>query len=600
MSPSGDTALTTKPAHVTTLPHRQYVDPADCLLAPSHHDEEALKAHPVMTSNHHLPEIIPPTLAHADQEMLKSELPAQIGVETSTEPHIVSTPRPFLNPAAPFSAILQGPPRIAKASGLGKHQAHPFISHHGHVVAYFIVSHGIEEASGVVDSVYKELAGASRNCTIDLVKVQGCTYIRIKAPSQQNASELIQTARAVAEGLTTDQPNRSSSIFIETLPGTAGDATIKLHVDEAGARPHLVHNRDPQDNDESDAQEEVNDDTAMLTETLRNALVRSGRLNTALLLRVHLGLFTLRTFPQNRLSYAYGQFKRLVQNPRAQGRFGTQMDEDILLRGLTECLQRGDGPLVPLGSQTASTANVEPHYRFEAYTDNARFEAKIGQQGSRSRFTADGTSRGGSINETAHGLLRTRTFKQDKRLAELDITNLSLSRELDWKVEAMTEDIKDQTHSAVLQYFDSATVTMPTADQSSSTYPRVLLSPSHAVAKAIKNVAVNKVYQYGWGVTAYVVELAINQRWETIEGMSKGDTPKTDFGISIYGGSWDEDSHVYDDDDTAGNIWGSQLEVLFNNSDSGGDVTSLERVEKFVQMVRNVRDALEDMRDGGK
>lgn len=109
------------------------------------------------------------------------------------------------------------------------------------------------------------------------------------------------------------------------------------------------------------------------------------------------------------------------------------------------------------------------------------------------------------------------------------------------------------------------------------------------MGKALKNVTVKSIYRFRWKATAYIVEIIINRRWTHIHDM--GQPPKLDFSITIYGEHWDQLSRG--GTEAAGNAWGDDLDILFNDGENAVVATGQDRVGRFVSVVQDVQSVLE-------
>lgn len=122
-------------------------------------------------------------------------------------------------------------------------------------------------------------------------------------------------------------------------------------------------------------------------------------------------------------------------------------------------------------------------------------------------------------------------------------------------------------------------------------YPRLYANnetESKSVAAKIKDAAMKTTYTFRWKSTAYVVQLAINHRWDGMAAVERG-RPTVDLGISVFGEYWDMD------DDAAGNIWGDELQLLLEDGEVDAMANGVDRVNNFLQVIRDVRDTIDSV-----
>ncbi|KAI1495499.1 hypothetical protein F5X99DRAFT_422874 [Biscogniauxia marginata] len=457
--------------------------------------------------------------------------------------------------------------------------------------AKFIVSGKSESISGVVEAVHRELVHDSTNCSVELQSTPAGSYLRIIAPKKDDAYKLVETAQTRSRDLVTDQPDTTKSLHVEPPSNVKNGFQIELHVNDVTgeARPYLKRQ------DDHIAGLKHDDDTREYTGGISHALVdalrKEGRFHTSLTLRIHLGHYVLKRYPRGSHSYDYGQFETMVKNPRALGRFKTQIGDRTLAKATLDFIREGSSPFVPMDSQIPSAAHVVPDYVFEAYSDDAKFEATLAVMNN-SKHSAE-SSRDKVVY---YQLSRARVYPRDARIAELNVTNISLGKNLDWKLEAICEDQDEKKFQSVHHYFQSATIQMEGLQSDFDAYPKISLARHHVLASYFKTVAIKSAYRFSWKATGYTVEIAINRRWNGIRELADRREPSIDFSLSIYGESWDEDIRLANEE-TVGNIWGGDLEFLFRDEGNGEVLGLPDRVRKFLGIVRDIRDAFEGIED---
>ncbi|OTA51923.1 hypothetical protein K449DRAFT_392112 [Hypoxylon sp. EC38] len=63
--------------------------------------------------------------------------------------------------------------------------------------------------------------------------------------------------------------------------------------------------------------------------------------------------------------------------------------------------------------------------------------------------------------------------------------------------------------------------------------------------------------------------------------------PTIDLGVSVFGEDWDSE------DDAAGIVWGDELQYLLEGGDDIMESKGIDRVAKFLQTMRDIRNVLE-------
>ncbi|KAI0379690.1 hypothetical protein F5Y04DRAFT_289763 [Hypomontagnella monticulosa] len=446
------------------------------------------------------------------------------------------------------------------------------------VKANFIVSHLPEVAAGVVEATHKELARTSSSARPELRRFQDVTYLQVTTRTRQVA-ELINAAQSIVDDLTSDDSTRGPGVFQEP-PAELTDADqVMLDIDDSSgsARPRLQ----PGQGVDNCSQRQLlfQEYATALNNRVWKDLKKAGRLPLSLTLRVRLGYGMLRSYPQDKLVYRYHDFHKMMQNPRASGDLKTWIGNEALVRHLLNSIRNDPStPFQPIGNQVASAANVLPEYSVEIRSQRVKFDVPI-------RRRSGGNVRG----STVYQMCRLNASKLDANLAEVDILNISPGRNLDWKLEAIDEEKDAKSFPDVTRYLKSAKMVLSGEDQSHDidVYPRVQLSTADPVAGKIKYVTVKTVYQFRWKATSYITQIAVNHRWSSIPAMNAGKAPTIDLEINVFGEFWDGD------DDAVGNIWGDELQLLLDAGDSSTTSGSADRVDIFIQTIKDIRNAIE-------
>lgn len=147
---------------------------------------------------------------------------------------------------------------------------------------------------------------------------------------------------------------------------------------------------------------------------------------------------------------------------------------------------------------------------------------------------------------------------------------------------AVTEEKGAKAFPEVVKYLRSAKIELIDWDEphDPSVYPNVAL-PFNETAKKFKNIAVKTIYRFRWKSTSYIVQIAINHRWDSVATMQQ--LPTVDLGISVTADNWNSV------DGDAGNNWGNELEFLLDGHEGGG----AERANSFIQTIGEIRDCFD-------
>ncbi|OTB01483.1 hypothetical protein M426DRAFT_14368 [Hypoxylon sp. CI-4A] len=442
----------------------------------------------------------------------------------------------------------------------------------------FIVSHDPEMTAGVIEAVYKEVNRASRGGKIELVKTRKTSYLRIVAPKKQ-IDGLVAAVQDITEELLASESTQRVGIFQEPPTGAAGTSQVVIEIDPLSqdGRPRLQPGADTAASFEFPESFEKYE--TKLTDRVYKGLKKAGRIPLSLTLRIHLGHFMLRNYNREPKAWDYRAFHGMVKDPRASGWLKTRIGDETWARRLIDFVKHDvSSSFSPTGVE-ATLAAAKPEYGFEIRSENIKFDIPIHRG-------PGGVCRVYSI--TACPL--------NTNFAEVDIANLSIGRNFDWKMEAVNEEKGARTFPEVVRYLRTAAIELKGLDQphNLNTYPRIKLEPLGAVARDIKEVTVKTLYQFRWKSTSFIVQVAINRRWESLYAMKRERPPTMDLGISIFGSRWDSE-----EDDTAGNIWGDDLQNLLDRGPTGAAAGGTDRVAYFLQMVREIRDALEQVFSAG-
>lgn len=161
------------------------------------------------------------------------------------------------------------------------------------------------------------------------------------------------------------------------------------------------------------------------------------------------------------------------------------------------------------------------------------------------------------------------------------------NRKFDWDMEVSQANNAINTNTtAIDQFLALATVRMQGCDF--DCFPKISLMRNDPVGRALQNITVKSLYRYRWKATDYMVEITISRRWASMATM--GRPPKVEFSITMYGEHWDQLSQG--STLAAGDVWGDQLDLLFNDGDDA-TATGQDRTRQFVGIVQELQDVLE-------
>ncbi|RYP23977.1 hypothetical protein DL765_000863 [Monosporascus sp. GIB2] len=439
------------------------------------------------------------------------------------------------------------------------------------VVTNLIVT-GIEGPSvDILEVIRKELARSAEGSTIELLGSPPKAFVRIETDSERSSLTLIERARDLTDELLSDKPATASNLFQEPL-GVQPNALVILDFQGSGARPRL-------DRPLGELQKS-GESGAFLLEVGRamyQGLKKVAWQGSDLTLRVNFGHFILQSYPRGRTCLEYERFRAMMHSPRASGRLVTEVADTDLSRNILAMIQQSDGPLLPTDNQTPSAADVVPEHMFEAHWEQGRLQADI-----ITMHDAQELAKG----SPQYQMDRIRTFRVKPALSEFSLTALSIGRKFDWNMEAYRDEEVDKAITGADRFFTSATIRMQC--RGSEAHPHIVLNAKHELAQVFRDVTTRSVYRFRWRTTPYIVEIAINRRWESILAMRQ--PPKVDFGIAMYGENWDRRSQR--GTQAAEDAWGDELNLLFGDEDGSAEDAE-GRVCRFVTVVQEVQDIFE-------
>ncbi|KAI0489589.1 hypothetical protein F4859DRAFT_509176 [Xylaria cf. heliscus] len=480
-------------------------------------------------------------------------------------------PAPLRARISPMAAIQQNA-KLAKERGM-------VTTYQTGGVASFIVPGDPDAVRGVIKAVYHDLKDGNKDATIEFRETTA-PYIRVHAPTEEDALALIRTAQRLAAEHLSGDATEAKAIFVEPPMNyiTTG-FQIAIHVIDAikCARPILESMPGAPDmalkTSSSDRYKRE------LSESLYEAFEKASNLHASLMMKIHLGYYLLSNYRKGK--FTLEQFESMVKNPRATGKLDTRLGkvpfaEELSVEATIRLIQAADSPCIPLDNQIATSADVIPTYAFESWHDGDSYETEL---------DINKTKQGPVNGPLKFNLARTKMVPQNAQVARFETTSISTGRKLDWKIAAMPGDKKVSASSAVKQYLEMGHAVMQGSPNDFQCYPAVRLPENYALVNKLKSVAIKSIYRFSWKRTGYVVQFTINRRWQTIRDMNRQAVTETDFDITIYGDNWDQDSRV-EAGETVGKIWGADLQGLLREEVGDGP----GRVQGLVKTILDIRD----------
>ncbi|KAI0404954.1 hypothetical protein F4802DRAFT_615149 [Xylaria palmicola] len=484
------------------------------------------------------------------------------------------TPGPLGAPTPPIIAIEQN----AKST----EQYHMATSGQKCAVANFFVAGAPDAIGGVLKAVYQDLTDGNMDACIELR--EAASYIRISAPTKEDALALLRTTQRIARDHLLGISTEAKVIFVEPPTSYKGNFQVVVRaVDEAkSACSFLEDIPGTPDISMKSASDRYRQE---LSENVLDAFEKASNLHTSLVLKVRLGCYLLQRYKAG--NFTLKQFEEMVKNPQATGQFITRLGKvpsgktwsvDTVMR----LIQAPNSPCHPRDNQTINSAHVAPAYVLECWHENDRYETEL--EISRQQWS---TKRGVGFH-----MSRTKMVPESVQVPRFEVISISIGRQLDWAIVAMPGDKKFKASQAVLKYLESGTAVLQGSCNDFQCYPRIRLPVGPPLATKLKSLTTKSIYRFGWGTTGYIVQFTINRRWPSIAAMNSSAPTETDFDITIYAENWDQDSRVHAGE-TVGKIWGGDLQGLLR--DEAGDATgsALSRVQGLVKTILDIRDFFE-------
>ncbi|KAI8947128.1 hypothetical protein F4801DRAFT_592845 [Xylaria longipes] len=445
-------------------------------------------------------------------------------------------------------------------------------------IATFVVSGEPDAVRGVIKAVYQDLKDGNKDANIELRETT-VTYIRVHAPTEEDALALVRTAQRLAAAYISGESTEARVIFVEPPANCVTTGfQIDVHVLDAikCARPALEKMPGTPDVALKSSPDRYKHE---LSESLCEDFEKASNLHQSLFLKIHLGYYLLQTYRKGK--FTLEQFENMVQNPRATGKLDTRLGKVPFVEGLSiestmRLIQAADSPCIPLDNQTATSAEVTPTYALEIWHDGDRYEAEL---------DINKTKQGPVDGPLKFNLARTKIVPQNAQVPRFETISISIGRKLDWKMAAMPGDEKVGVSPTVKQYLEIGQAVMQGSPSDFQCYPAVRLPENYALANKLKSVATKSIYRFSWKRTGYVVQFTVNRRWKSIREMNSQAPMETDFDLTIYADNWDQDSRVQAGE-TVGKIWGADLQGLLR--DEAGD--RLSRVQGLIKTILDIRD----------
>ncbi|KAI1421053.1 hypothetical protein F5Y12DRAFT_65380 [Xylaria sp. FL1777] len=445
-------------------------------------------------------------------------------------------------------------------------------------VATFNVSGEPDAIRGVIKALYHDLKDGNKDANIEFEETTG--YIRIEAPTEEDALALIRTCQRLTATHLSGHSNSTKIFFVEP-PTTCKTSHFQISVNiiDATKRARGVV-QSLSDTQGSALELASNRYRQKFSKDLCEAFEMAASLHSSLILKIYLGYYLLETYRTGSLTLE--QFESMVKHPRATGQLDTRLGrvpEDWWIEATMRQIQASNSPCVPIDNQTPTSAHVTPTYVLESWHDDDRYETEL--------ETIKTKQRG--INEPLRfTLARTKMIPQSAQVPRFEAISLSIDSKLDWKIIAMPGDDKKKASPAVKQYLKKGTAELQGSCDNFRSYPAIRL-PGSPLATKLKSATIKSIYWFSWKGSGYVVQFTINRRWQSIHEMNIKAPADLDFDVTIYGDNWEQDSRVQSGE-TVGKIWGNELQGLLR--DEAGDATgcAVSRVQGLIQTVLDIRD----------
>ncbi|KAJ2987684.1 hypothetical protein NUW58_g4369 [Xylaria curta] len=451
------------------------------------------------------------------------------------------------------------------------------------VVATFIVLGEPDAIEGLTKAIYDDLKDGNKYANIEYRETRA-PYIRVDAPTEEDALSLIRTAQQRAGAHLEGRSVEDKIIFFEPPTNYMSNFQVAVHVtDSNGFARHTLESMP--DEPEQALKSSSDKYKREFSEGLCKAFENASNLHGSLILKAHLGAYHLLEYKRGK--FTLEQFESMVRNPRATGRLETRLGkapsaEGLSVEAVLRLIQAPDSPCVPIDNQTPTSAHVTPTYVFESWHDGDRYETEIDIIKKR---------QGPTNGILKFSLVRPKIVPKSAQAPRFEAVSISIGRNVDWKITALPGDEKGRVSPAVKQYLEMGQATLQGSPSDLHSYPAVRLPENFALATKLKSVATKSVYRFSWKGSGYIVQFTINRRWSSIHDMHRQPPTETDFDLTIYADNWDEDSRVRAGE-TVRKIWGSDLGGLLRDEDATG--CALSRVQGLINTMLDIRDFFDD------
>ncbi|KAI0531811.1 hypothetical protein GGR58DRAFT_508092 [Xylaria digitata] len=434
--------------------------------------------------------------------------------------------------------------------------------------ATFIVPGEPDAVTGVVKAVYDDLKDGNQDASIHFREARA-QYIRVDAPTENDALTLIRAAQRIAATHLSDTSTEARMLFVEPPLG----CETNFQIDVNGGRPRMesLPGQNLALRLSSDRYKQK------MSKALCEALENASNLHSSLILKINLGCYFLHNHLPGK--FTLDKFEGMVKSTRASGRLETSLGH-LSVEVVARLIQATKSPCIPIDNQTPTSADVIPSYVLESWHDGNRYETEL----EIIKKKQDPTN-----GPLFFNLARTIMVPESARTPRFEVTSISIGRNLDWEMVAMPGDGRVRISSAVQQYLKLGQARLNGPCNEFRAYPAVRLPEKYSVAEKFKSVAIKSIYRYSWKGTGYVVQFTINRRWQSIRDMNRMAPMGTDFDVTIYGDNWDQDSRVQAGE-TVGKIWGDDLRGLLPNDATEEAGSALSRVEGLLGTILDIRD----------
>lgn len=172
----------------------------------------------------------------------------------------------------------------------------------------------------MIKAVYHDLKDGNKDANIEFRETTA-PYIRIHAPTEEDALALVRTAQRLAVAHLSGDSTEAKAVFVEPpMNCMTTNFEIDVHVIDNTKYARHTLERVPGMPDMA-LKPSPGRYKRELSESLCEAFEKASSLHTSLSLKIHLGYYLLQFYKKGKLTLE--QFEAMVKHPRATGKFNT-------------------------------------------------------------------------------------------------------------------------------------------------------------------------------------------------------------------------------------------------------------------------------------